>query len=100
MTTQQEIESSQREQRRQIRQDAELLEGLTLHPGWKRYLALIEAIGNNFNGQIMKPLENVFEGTKMEFAKGALTGLTLAAQLPSLKMREAAELRSGDDTEE
>lgn len=100
MSTAKEIESDQRTQRRQIREDAELMEGLLLHPGWKRYLAMIESVGQNFNGQIMAPLSNVLECTKTEFAKGALTGLSLAVQLPSAKMREAKELSKSTDDEE
>jgi hypothetical protein len=98
-STAQEIESDQRKQRRQIREDAELMETLVKHPGWPRYLAMIEAVGQGFQQKIMAPLESVLEATKPEFAKGALTGLSLAAQLPHAKMREAKELSRTDDEE-
>jgi hypothetical protein len=97
--TRNEIESEQRSQRRQIREDAELLAGLMKHPGWPRYIALIEAVGQNFYHEAMMPLENLMLATKMEYAKGALKGLTLATSLPSAKIREASELTHGTDEE-
>lgn len=100
MSTAHEIESDQRTQRRQIREDAELMEGLLLHPGWKRYLAMIEAIGQNYHAALLAPLNNSFECVKGEFAKGALTGLSVASSLPTAKMREAKELSKSTDDEE
>lgn len=95
----QELASDERARRREIRSDAELFEGLVAHPGWKRYLALIETVGQNFHSNVMKPMENSFEAVKVEYAKGALIALSLAASLPSAKIREAAELRNTDEEE-
>jgi len=93
MTTVEEIERKQREERQQIRSDAELLGELMRHRGWPRYLALVETVAQNYHSSVMKPLEHVLEVTKMEFAKGALSGLSLATSLPQMKIREADELR-------
>ena len=87
-----EIELQQRAQRRQIREDAELFGELMKHKGWARYITLIETISQNYHNTIMKPIDNVLEATKPEFAKGVLNGLTLAIAIPSLKIREAHEL--------
>lgn len=95
-----EIESEQRAERRKIREDSELLEGLMKHPGWARYMALIEAVGQNFHREAMLPLENLMLATKGEYAKGTLNGLTLAASLPSAKIREASELTRTQETED
>ena len=95
--TREEIESDQRAQRRQIREDAELLVGLMKHPGWERYKALIEANAQVHYTKVMAPLDNVMLVTASEYAKGTLYGLTLAASLPSAKIREADELRNTDD---
>lgn len=95
-----EIEAKQRADRRQIRTDADLMIQLLKHPAWARYLALIEAVGQNFHTRLMTPMENSFEAVKMEHAKGALIALSLAAQLPSAKIREAEELRSASRDEE
>lgn len=100
MNTLDEIDTAQRAERVTIRNDAELLQGLMMHPGWKRYLALIEAVGQNYNKTLNLPLENMFEVTKSEYAKGALMGLTLAATLPSTKIREANELTRNTETED
>ena len=94
-----EIEADQRADRRKIKEDAELLDGLMKHPGWPRYLALIEAVGQNFHQEAMMPLENLMLATKSEYAKGALKGLTLAASLPSSKIREASELTRNEEDE-
>ncbi len=96
-TTKKEIESEQRAQRRQVKEDAELLAGLLKHPGWLRYLALIEAVGQNYYKEAIAPLENVLVATKQEYAKGTLFGLTLATSLPSAKIREADELTRTTD---
>ena len=99
-STIEEIEVAQRAERVAIKNDSELLQGLVKHPGWPRYLALIEAIAQNYNKQAMQPLENVFEVTKGEYAKGALMGLTLAAAAPSAKIREANELTRNTEQDE
>lgn len=96
-----ELASDERAKRAQIKSDAELFQGLLKHPGWPRYIAMIEAVSQNFYKTAMEPLENVMLVTRMEHAKGALTGLSLAARLPSAKIREAEELkRPVDDDEE
>ena len=87
-----EIEMQQRAQRRQIKEDAELFNDMMKHKGWGRYMALVEAISQNYHTTIMQPLENIMQATKPEFAKGVLNGLTLAIAIPSLKIREAHEL--------
>jgi len=98
---QREIELQQQKDRSQVKSDAELFQGLIKHPGWPRYIALIEAVSQNYYKKVMQPVENVMLCTTTEHAKGALTGLSLAAQLPSAKIREAEELRrpSEDDEE-
>lgn len=95
-----EIQDQQRRERAQIKSDAELFQALIKHPGWPRYIALIEAVSQNFYKTVMKPVDNVMLCTTTEHAKGALTGLSLAAQLPSSKIREASELTRPDDDDE
>jgi hypothetical protein len=99
-TTEQDIAAQQRIDTQEVKQDAELFQTLLKHPGWPRYLAILEKVGNNFHTKLMEPLENSFQSVKTEFAKGALTGLSLAAQLPSLKIKEAAELRKPTDKDD
>lgn len=94
------IASDERVRTRTIKQDAELFQTLVKHPGWPRYLAMIEQVGNNFQNKLMEPLGNALESVKTEHAKGALTGLSLAAQLPSLKIREAQELKKPSEMDE
>lgn len=92
-----ELASEARAKSREIKDDAELFKMLIKHPGWPRYLALIEQVGNNFNQKLMAPLENSFQCVKTEFAKGALTGIQACASLPYAKIKEAADLKNTDD---
>lgn len=94
------IAAQQRTEDRIIREDAELLRSLITHPGWKRYLALVEAVGQNFYTTLITPCENSFEWPKMEFAKGALTALDHVAKLPSIKIKQADELHTSTDSDE
>lgn len=94
-----EIERKQRAERVQIREDAELFNDLMKHRGWARYLTLVESIAQNYHVTIMAPLANVMEATKPEFAKGVLSGLTLATAIPNLKIHEAQGMRSQADDE-
>lgn len=95
--TLEEISADQRKQRQQIRKDAEVFTSLLAHPGWPRFLALLEAVGGNYYVTLVTPLENSFECVKSEYAKGALKGLSLAASLPSAKIKEAEELTGTDN---
>lgn len=95
-----ELASEERLRRQQIQTDAELFRALMAHPGWPRYRALIETVGQNFHQTIMKPNEDQNAAFKSEFAKGALNGLSLAVTLPSSKLKEAADLTPNAEDDE
>ena len=95
-----EIEVKQRVERRQTISDAELLASLMAHKGWGRYMALIESVAQNYHAAMMRPVESVWEMPKAEFAKGVLSGLSLASQMPALKIKEAQDLRPTPADEE
>lgn len=99
MDTITDIERQQRKDREAIRADAELFAALLAHKGWGRYMALIETLAQNYHATIMRPLESSLEVTKTEFAKGVLSGLSLATAVPNLKIREAQELRRTSEDE-
>jgi len=88
-----ELASGERLRRQQVRTDAELFEGLMRHPGWQRYMVLVESVGQNFHQTMMRPVTKTADVYTSEFAKGALNGLSLAVQLPSAKIKEAADLK-------
>lgn len=90
-TAAQEIASEQRMENERLREDARLMQQLLAHPGWRRYVSMIEAVSQNYYLKIMTPMETSLEAVKMEHAKGTLNGLSLSAQLPSAKIREAAD---------
>jgi hypothetical protein len=60
-------------------------------------MALIEAVAQNYHATIMRPLDSSLEVTKLEFAKGVLSGLTLATAVPGMKIKEAHDTRQGDE---
>lgn len=93
-------EKELREQRAKTLKDAELLESLVAHPGWAVYCELIQTVGQNFYVQLMTPLENAFESTKTEYAKGTLNGLQSAVAMPSRKIAESKSLRNPNHEEE
>lgn len=99
MSTEDEIITQQREILRQVRSDAELMTQLMAHKGWPRYLALIEAVGQNYYKAAVAPLTTMDSALPAEYAKGALNGLTLAATLPQSKINEAKELNPRSDEE-
>lgn len=86
------IDSRQRMERQTLREDAELFASMITHKGWTRYLQMIDKVAQNYHATVMKPIENVLESPRIEHAKGVLTGLSVAAQLPQMKMNEAREL--------
>lgn len=86
-----ELEQEQRELKAQTLKDAEVLQQLVAHAGWPRYMALIEAVGQNFAERALAPLESLMDAPKSEYAKGALKGLQTAAALPHLKIKEASD---------
>lgn len=93
------IEQSTREQRAKTLKDADLLQGLIAHPGWKVFCELIQTVGQNYYATLMTPLQNTSEVTQTEYAKGALNGLQTAASLPQSKIEESKLLRNPNSEE-
>lgn len=90
-TTAQEIAADQRKEHSILKADALLMRALMKHPGWPRYLSMIEASAQTWNNIAREPLGNLLEVGKLEHAKGTLNGLSLAAQLPAAKIRQAID---------
>jgi hypothetical protein len=100
MDTVTEITEAQRAERAKIREDAELFDAMIATPAWKRYIALVEVVGQNFYRGLMEPLADASQVTKTEYTKGVLVGLSTATTIPQMKVREAQELRGTTDIEE
>lgn len=95
-----ELSQDERMRRRQVRTDAELFGELLKHPGWGRYLSMVEAVAQNHHTAIMKPVESLLEMPRVEYNKGVLSGLSLASALPQMKIQEAHDLVRRADEEE
>ena len=52
-------------------------------------MALAEMVCQNYHSAVMKPVESLLEAPRVEFNKGALSGLSLALSLPGMKIKEA-----------
>lgn len=91
-----ELGQERRKLEREVKEDGELMQGLMAHPGWPRYLKMIEAVSQNFYNTVMMPLKSTQDCVASEYAKGTLNGLSVAASLPSAKIREMQDLTPSD----
>lgn len=97
---QEELAAEQRAVRRKTKEDADLLQSLIAHKGWARYVELVESAGQLQMKTLREPLENTFQVTKSEYAKGTLNGLENAVKLPYLMIAEAKDAYGHTDDEE
>jgi hypothetical protein len=77
----------------------DLLRMLMKHPGWKVYQELLSAQMQIRADQILSPAGSVDGMVALEYTKGALAGLVLAGDLPSVTIAAAEELRKIEEDE-
>lgn len=94
------LKEDAQKQHEQMRRDAELMTQLVAHPAWARFCSLIETVGANYFDTVCAPLDNVFEVTRTEYAKGTLNGLKLCAQLPHSMIEQSKSLRAPSNEED
>lgn len=79
---------------------AEQFEALLRHPGWATYEALLNARIQLFADAIMAPAGSVDGAIALEWVKGAMSGVILARDLPSVTinaMKAAVPATDGDE---
>lgn len=79
---------------------AEKFQGLLAHPGWSIYQDLLNARIQLFADAVMGPAGSVDGAIALEWIKGAMSGVILARDLPSVTiaaMQTAVPATDGED---
>jgi len=79
---------------------AELFRGLMKHPGWATYQELLASRIQVFADAVMAPAGSVDSAVALEWVKGAMSGVILARDLPSVTiaaMETAVPATDGDE---
>lgn len=66
------------------RKRADLFNGLMKHPGWVEYVELLNALINSRGMNVLMPGRSVDGLVALEFEKGAMSGLIMSRDLPSI----------------
>jgi hypothetical protein len=75
------------------REREELFGVLVRSPGWQEYVSLIEAKLQMMADAILAPAESVDSLVALEYVKGAMSGLIIARDLPSVTIAAMEQLR-------
>lgn len=95
------IEELLREGRKADKEDrekGEALGRLIAHPDWKVFVKMLDKKCQLFGDQLMVPSGGVDGCIRQEFVKGALSGLIMARDLPSVTIAAARELRQPEES--
>lgn len=94
-----EIGAAQRIDRNAIRNQAEALQGLIAHPGWKVYQTIVAAQAQNHMANLQRPLKSPDEVMVQEYTKGTLNGLSTALMTVQGTIEQAKQLGVFNDDE-
>lgn len=100
----QRVEDLLREARKASRIDRERIEqfeGLIRSPGWSTYLQVLEAKIQMLADEVLSPAKSVDGMVGLEYVKGAMSGLIMARDIPSVTIAAKPDLIPvGADEEE
>ena len=85
------------------RERAERFQSLVKHPGWEVYQELLNSRIQSFADAIMGPAGSIDGAIALEWVKGAMSGVVLARDLPSVTINAintAVPATDGEDTDE
>ena len=94
-----ELEKQSRKADKIDKERGDLLRMLIKHPGWKVYIELLSAQMQIRSDLILGPAGSVDAMVALEWQKGALAGLVIAGDLPSVTIAAADELRKTEEDE-
>jgi hypothetical protein len=94
-----ELLKQSREAAKEDRENAALFEVLVASQGWKAYVAMLERSMQARADKILQPSKSIDGCIDLEYEKGALSGLVIARDLPSVTIAAAKELRPTEDEE-
>lgn len=75
------------------RERAELFGAMIRTAAWQEYIAILEAKLQGMADEILRPSQSVDAMVGMEYVKGAMSGLILARDLPSVIIGAMDQLR-------
>lgn len=75
------------------REDATLFEVMIKTPAWQAYVKRLQRRMQTEGDAILGPAQSVDGMVALEYRKGALSGLVIARDLPSVTIQAAKELR-------
>lgn len=75
------------------RERAELFGSMIKSSGWKQYVELLELRLQSLADEILKPSGSIDAMIGLEYVKGAMSGLILARDLPSVTIMAMDQLR-------
>lgn len=99
----QRIEELLREARKARKIDierAELFASLIRQPGWLAYMEILEAKIQALADEVLAPSKSVDGMVTLEYVKGAMSGLIMARDIPSVTIAAKGELLSESVNEE
>lgn len=90
------VEELLREARQADKADKDLADQLRVMvatEGWRAYMQLLERRLQLLSDQLLSPAESMDRLVGLEYVKGAMSGLVLARDLPSVTIAAMAQLR-------
>jgi len=81
------------------RELSELLVVLIASPGWKAYMGLLSRRQQMLADELLQPNTGIDGCIRQEYVKGALSGLIIARDLPSVIIAATKELRQTEEIE-
>lgn len=82
------------------RELAEALERLVKNPDWSVYIKIISKKQQFFADEMLRPSGSVDGCIRQEYIKGALSGLVMAADTPSVIIAATKELRQAKESDD
>ncbi len=85
------------------RERADAFASLVRHPGWVVYMEILEARIQMLADEVLAPAKSVDGMVTLEYVKGAMSGLIMARDIPSVTIAAKDEMRpvqENDDDDE
>src|SRR5262245_52307550 len=97
------IEEILREARKAAKVDRErieLFEALVRQPAWLAFVEILEAKLQMFSDQLLAPAGSIDRMVELEYIKGAMSGLVMARDIPSVTIAGKDQLRQSQPVED
>lgn len=78
------------------RERVEVFQSLIVHPGWKAYHDLLMQMIEDRGAEVLAPAGSIDGAMKLEYIKGAMSGLILARDLPHVSIASMKSVPATD----